>query len=113
MRGQQKMRSLLVPRRRGGQFGQPSQDFAGLTTPSAPTRRLCDILFDVAATPPLRGGEYSLLVCKQLFFAEPFSFLGTLAELKVSSFYSRDLKLLKCEDYAASSGQPPGDSPTK
>jgi hypothetical protein len=35
----------------------PIQAFAGLTTPSAPIKDASRHLFDVAATPPLRGGE--------------------------------------------------------
>src|SRR5436190_11367537 len=36
------------------------QGGAGLTTPAAPQRRLRNIFIDVAATPPLRGGESCL-----------------------------------------------------
>src|SRR5262249_11422276 len=35
------------------------EDFAELTTPSAPLSVASQLLVDAAATPPLRGGEYS------------------------------------------------------
>ena len=57
----EKTRSLLIPRRRGGETGEifRPEGFAGLTTPSAPSKVLRDILFDVASTPPFQGGENS------------------------------------------------------
>src|SRR5439155_27155242 len=38
-----------------GQFGR---NVAGLTTPSAPSKEASRYWFDVASTPPLRGGEW-------------------------------------------------------
>src|SRR5262245_29663191 len=38
------------------------EDFAELTTPSAPPAVASQLLIDAAATPPLRGGEYSARV---------------------------------------------------
>jgi hypothetical protein len=58
MRGKEEPRSRLIPRRRGGQIGEILQ-VAGLTTPSAPNKEASRYLFNVAATPPLRGGEFA------------------------------------------------------
>ena len=53
MRGQKKLRSHLIPRRRGGQIGETLRPniFAELTTPSAPTKEASQHL--LMSRPPL------------------------------------------------------------
>src|SRR5438874_5839998 len=52
------LRSILLRSGRGAQTGR-TKYCAELTTPSARKRSLRGFLIDRAATPPLRGGEYS------------------------------------------------------
>jgi hypothetical protein len=67
MRGQEKSRSYLVPRRRGGLFNSPI--IGGLNKPPRPLqlRMLREMFIDVAATPPrlMRGVRHRPAVGQQ------------------------------------------------
>jgi len=61
MRGQLNAAKPPFSAQTGWSVRRKSSVFAGLTTPSAPLKEASRHLVYVAATPPLRGGEFGLM----------------------------------------------------
>src|SRR5215475_4393972 len=77
------------------------EDFAKLTTPSAALSVASQLLVDAAATPPLRGGEYSTY---NIFFN---SFTSSMSARHFPGFDSWAVREAQARQRAASRNRPP------